>query len=91
MRTHLQTKHKAELIKKAHKLHKHGYSYKSIGSNLNVDPKYIEKWLREYDHYLIDDPIEYKFIKRCLPHFKKKETISKTPKMTILWGLIKIY
>jgi hypothetical protein len=91
MRTHIETKHKAGLIQKAHNLRNHGYNLKSIGKNLDLDPKYLEKWLREYDHYLEGIPCEYKFIKRCLPYFKKKQTITRIPKIELLWGMIKIY
>lgn len=91
MRTHIETKHKAELIQKAYNLQKHGYNLDSISKNLNVNRDSIRRWLLEYKSYLDGDKVEYKLINRCIPYFNKKQTIIRTPKITILWGMIKIY
>lgn len=93
MRTHIQTKHKAELIKKAHKLHKYGYSYSTIAKQLQLERDEVKRWVNEYHDFLLDgDPNNLVCIKRCLPYLGHPEqTNLRTPKMTILWGLIKIY
>ncbi len=91
MRKHIDTKRKAELIQKAYNLRKHGYNLDSICKNLNVNRDSIRRWLLEYNSYLDGDKVEYKLINRCIPYFEKKQTELRTPKITILWGLIEIY
>lgn len=92
MRRHLQAKQKAELIQKAVRLKKHGYTYASISRMVGIPRLDIKRWVEEYLEYQIHkDPSELICIKRCVPYFteiKPKEKQRK--KITILWGLITI-